>query len=160
VWYCQAMRAQYCGDDVEARHAATQLAASAGHTELAGLALYARVILHATGSGQPPARQLADALEAVRLTSVLALSQVPLIAGLAGEICLRLNALAPLQSCVRRGLHAARRTHVRLGLTRLLRLAAALCERRGEHARALQWEARARRAARFLREATPPHQAD
>src|SRR5690606_21011504 len=94
------------------------------------------------------------------LTSTLALSQVPMIAGVAGELCLRARALGPLQSCVRRGLHAARRTNVRLGLTRLLWLQAKLCELRGEPERAAQWFERSRRTARFLREIPYPPEPD
>ena len=162
VWYCRAMCAQYRGEAAEARRCAAQLLAHAERTGLQGFAVIARVVVHTLSGplrpGATAASQLADALEAVRQASTLALSQVPLIAGLAGEVCLHLGALAPLQSCVQRGLRAARRTHVRLGLTRLLWLQARICELRGEPGRAAQWQERARHATRFLREA-PYHRA-
>lgn len=160
VWYCRAMCAQYRGEMAEARRCAAQLLAHAERTGLQGFAVIARLIAYASGGSggvKATASQLTDALEAVRQASTLALSQVPLIAGLAGEVCLHLGALAPLQSCVQRGLRAARRSHVRLGLTRLLWLQARACELRGETARAMQWQDRARRAARFLREAPYHH---
>lgn len=156
VWYCRAVCAQYRDKPAEARRCAAQLLSHAERTGLQGFAVIARLIAHASGGQGTAAGQLADALEAVRLASALALSQVPLIAGLAGEVCLQLGALAPLQSCVQRGLRAARRSHVRLGLTRLLWLQSQICELRGESGRARQWQERAYRAARFLRE-TPYH---
>ncbi len=153
IWYFRTMTAQCQGKPAETQRCAQQLLAHASQGRLPHAAAIAHLAILWSDASAQASISLQAASAAIRRMRQFAQSQVPVVASMAAELCLRHGAVTRAQAIVRRGLRTARCTHVRLGLARLLWLQAMLCDAREETARADQWRNRARRVAGCLREA-------